>query len=236
MVSSKASALKRLKTSLKTAGIVGPSSRASTSKKDRKKGNPTYADVTRKLDIIKQQLNPFEVKTTRLKFDVLGRRVKGGVGKPGLTKQVGEDNVSLLFFFKGLLLRFDTPHSINANSFRSIFTLKPMQRKKTLLVELNRRNKAGGLVDRRFGENDPTLTPEERMLERFAHERQKRARGGLQFNLEDDDDDEGLTHYGRSLAEIDDFEEGDLGMSDEDDKGGFMEHLLCCCTLFFLQG
>ncbi|RUS21119.1 nucleolar protein 14 [Endogone sp. FLAS-F59071] len=198
MVSSKASALKRLKTSLKTAGIVGPSSRASTSKKDRKKGNPKHADVTRKLDIIKQQLNPFEVKTTRLKFDVLGRRVKGSVGKPGLTKQVGEDN-----------------------------------RKKTLLVELNRRNKAGGLVDRRFGENDPTLTPEERMLERFAHERQKRARGGLQFNLEDEDDDgEGLTHYGRSLAEIDDFEEEDLDMSDEDDKGKFMEHLLRCCTLF----
>jgi len=28
-----------------------------------------------------------------------------------------------------------------------------------------------------------------------------------------------LTHYGQSLAEIDDFDEPDLILSDEDDKG-----------------
>ncbi|RUP49341.1 nucleolar protein 14 [Jimgerdemannia flammicorona] len=185
MSSSKASALKRLKSSLKAAGAIGPGSRASTSKKDRKKGKPNDAanrnDVARKLDAIKHQMNPFEMKTTHTKFDILGRRVKGSVGRPTLTKQVGDDN-----------------------------------RKKTLLVEMNRKNKAGGIVDRRFGENDPTLTAEERMLERFTREKQKRARGGTLFNLDDDED---LTHYGQSLANIDDFDEADLGLSDEDDKG-----------------
>ncbi|RUS33770.1 Nop14-like family-domain-containing protein, partial [Jimgerdemannia flammicorona] len=177
MSSSKASALKRLKSSLKAAGAIGPGSRASTSKKDRKKGKPNDAanrnDVARKLDAIKHQMNPFEMKTTHTKFDILGRRVKGSVGRPTLTKQVGDDN-------------------------------------------MNRKNKAGGIVDRRFGENDPTLTAEERMLERFTREKQKRARGGTLFNLDDDED---LTHYGQSLANIDDFDEADLGLSDEDDKG-----------------
>lgn len=37
---------------------------------------------------------------------------------------------------------------------------------------MQRRNKAGGIVDRRFGENDPTMTPEEKMLERFTKEKQ----------------------------------------------------------------
>lgn len=47
-----------------------------------------------------------------------------------------------------------------------------MQRKRTLLVEMQRKNKVGGIMDRRFGENDPTMTPEEKMLERFTKEKQ----------------------------------------------------------------
>jgi nucleolar protein 14 len=91
------SALKRLKNSLKTAGIIGQASRASTSKKNKKKGNPSEVgkhDRTEKLNLIKGEMNPFEMKVTSTKFDVLGRKVKGVVGKPALTKQVGEDNVS----------------------------------------------------------------------------------------------------------------------------------------------
>lgn len=82
------------------------------------------------------------------------------------------------------------------------FALGALQRRKTLLVEMQRRNKAGGIVDRRFGENDPTMTPEDRMLERFTREKQKRVRGGELFNLEDDDDggDGQLTHFGQSLG------------------------------------
>ncbi|KAI1293188.1 nucleolar complex protein 14 [Mortierella claussenii] len=177
------SALYRLKSSLKEAGAIGPNSRASLSKKDRKKGRPTAAsaknDLNKKLAHIKDAMNPFEMKTTRQKYDVLGRKTKGVDGKPTLSKQVGEEN-----------------------------------RRKTLLQELQKKNKAGGVIDKRFGEDDPNMTPEDKMLERFTREKQSRAKGGAMFNLEEEAD---LTHYGQSLAGLDDFDEAELGYSDGDD-------------------
>ncbi|KAF9514135.1 hypothetical protein BS47DRAFT_1343462 [Hydnum rufescens UP504] len=89
------------------------------------------------------------------------------------------------------------------------------QRKKLLLPEYERRGRAGGVIDRRFGENDSTLTPEERMLERFTKERQRASRG-VEFNLEDDED---LTHYGQSLSALDDFDGTGLALEDPEDKG-----------------
>ena len=83
-----------------------------------------------------------------------------------------------------------------------------------MLKEYELKNHAGAIIDRRFGENDPTMTPEERMLERFTKERQRTARGSA-FNLEDEDD---LTHYGQSLSKMDDFEEAGLGLDDEDES------------------
>ncbi|KAF9900264.1 nucleolar complex protein 14 [Linnemannia zychae] len=177
------SALYRLKSSLKEAGAIGPNSRASLSKKDRKKGRPTAAsaknDLNKKLAHIKEAMNPFEMKVTRQKYDILGRKTKGVDGKPTLSKQVGEEN-----------------------------------RRKTLLQELQKKNKAGGVVDKRFGEDNPNMTPEEKMLERFTREKQSRAKGGAMFNLEEESD---LTHYGQSLAGLDDFDEDGLGYSDDED-------------------
>lgn len=92
------SALKRLKTSLQSAGVVGQQSKASRSKKDRKKGKPSEVgkvDHSAKLAVIRGEFNPYEMKTTRTKFDVVGRKIKGVSGKPTLSKQVGEDNVSI---------------------------------------------------------------------------------------------------------------------------------------------
>ncbi|KAK7470165.1 nucleolar complex protein 14 [Stygiomarasmius scandens] len=86
------------------------------------------------------------------------------------------------------------------------------QRKKTLLKEWEERGRAGGIVDRRFGENDPTMSLEERMLERFTRERQKASRGSV-FNLEDEDE---LTHYGQSLSKLDDFD--NVGLMDDEDE------------------
>ena len=40
------------------------------------------------------------------------------------------------------------------------------------MKERLRRNRTGGVVDRRFGENDPDMDPEEKMLERLAREKQ----------------------------------------------------------------
>lgn len=87
---------------------------------------------------------------------------------------------------------------------------------------MNSRNKVGGLVDRRFGENDPTMTPEERAAERFARESQKKMRKESMFNLEDDEDEFQLTHLGQTLdldgANQDDFEAGDLDGSESDEE------------------
>jgi nucleolar protein 14 len=75
----------------------------------------------------------------------------------------------------------------------------------------------GGLVDKRFGENDPTMSLEERMLARFTKERQRSSKGAL-YNLEDEDE---LTHYGQSLSKLDDFDNAGLNLDDEeqDDAG-----------------
>lgn len=71
-------------------------------------------------------------------------------------------------------------------------------------------------MDRRFGENDPTMTPEERMLERFTRERKRESKGAL-FNLEEEDE---LTHYGQSLSKLDDFDNIGLGLDDNDEDAG----------------
>jgi len=87
---------------------------------------------------------------------------------------------------------------------------------------MNSRNKIGGLVDRRFGENDPTMTPEERAAERFARESQRKMRKESMFNLEDDEEEMQLTHMGQSLTfdgpNQDDFDAGDLEEAESDDE------------------
>lgn len=90
------------------------------------------------------------------------------------------------------------------------------KRRETLLVDMQRRNKVGGILDRRFGENDPTMAPEDKMLERFAMEKQRSYKKSSMFDLEDDEPMEDvLTHGGKSLTfdddePVDDFQEGDL--------------------------
>ena len=93
------------------------------------------------------------------------------------------------------------------------------RRRETLLKELQSRNKVGGLLDRRFGENDPTMTPEQRAAERFARQQESKMRKTSMFNLENDSEEElQLTHGGKSLdfegVVQDDFQE-DLGDLDE---------------------
>ncbi|RPA94818.1 Nop14-like protein [Choiromyces venosus 120613-1] len=177
------SQLKRLKASLRTAGITGQQKSKKAAKKQRQSTtkNDSRLDRNATLQTIREEFNPFEIKTTKEKHAVIGRgKIKGAQGRPGLSKQIGEEN-----------------------------------RKRTLLVEMQKRNKAGGILDRRFGENDPTMTPEEKMLERFTKEKQKRVRGGDIFNLDDDDE---LTHFGQSLGGLaDDFDaQNDLMLSDDE--------------------
>nr|VWO96259.1 Calcium-transporting ATPase (EC [Ganoderma boninense] len=175
----KGSQLKQLKTALHSAGLT-PQAQGG---KKRKRAAPTERDKERKaakLKDIQQKLNPFDVKVTKLKHDVGGRRIIGTTGRPAQSKQAGIE-----------------------------------QRKKTLLKEFDERDRSGGIVDRRFGENDPTMPIEERMLERFTRERQRASKGAA-FNLEDEDE---LTHYGQSLSKLDDFDNVGLGLDDEEDDG-----------------
>jgi nucleolar protein 14 len=80
-------------------------------------------------------------------------------------------------------------------------------RRKTLLPEMNRRNKVGGVIDRRIGEDDPGMGVEERMMARFERE-QQRKRGNV-FDLEEADDEVELTHGGQSLRFGDEGEDYD---------------------------
>lgn len=53
-----------------------------------------------------------------------------------------------------------------------MFLLLFFQRKETLLKEYKHKNKANKLIDRRFGEYDAKMAPEDKILQRFAMERQ----------------------------------------------------------------
>jgi nucleolar protein 14 len=97
------SQLKRLKTSLREQGIVGPQK----SKKQKKQNLQSGANIEKRiqrtaaLNGIREKFNPFEFKTLARgpKFDVTSNRtVGGGVGKggkarPGVTKGLGEETV-----------------------------------------------------------------------------------------------------------------------------------------------
>lgn len=191
------SQLKRLKASLREQGITGQQ----RSKKDKKKQHGVNGDQRMQrqaaLQGIRDAFNPFEVKAPSrpAKFEtttnrtINGKAAKGTVGRPGVTKSMGEE-----------------------------------ARRRQLLPEMQRRNKVGGVLDRRIGESDPTLTPEERALQRFTREKQKN-RGSL-FDLEEADDEDGLTHGGQALDfdgilkpkddfDADDISGSDLGSGDE---------------------
>lgn len=98
------------------------------------------------------------------------------------------------------------------------------RRRATLLKELQSRNKVGGMNDRRFGEDDPNMTPEQKAAERFARQAMRVGRKNDTFNLEDDGDYElTLTHGGRALdfdgrtkSLKDDFDESVSGSDAED--------------------
>ncbi|KAL4765217.1 snoRNA-binding rRNA-processing protein NOP14 [Aspergillus foveolatus] len=167
------SQLKQLKASLRDTGLLGPQK----SKKQKRQNAKTGANAQNRaqretaLNAIRERFNPFEIRTVT--------RGKFDV----TTRDGGAKSVS--------------------GNFRPGVTksLGEERRRQTLLQEMDRRNKVGGIMDRRFGENDPTMTPEERAAERFARASQKKLRKDSMFNLEEDDEEEfTLTHKGESLS------------------------------------
>ncbi|PHH50116.1 putative nucleolar complex protein 14 [Ceratocystis fimbriata CBS 114723] len=179
------SQLKRLKSSLREQGIIGPQK----SKKQKKaQANDVKGQTERRLrkaaalGSIREQFNPFDLKHSRgPKFEVTTNKPpasKGVMGRPGVTKAVGEQ-----------------------------------RRQETLLVEMQRRNKVGGILDRRIGEYDPNMALEDKMLERFVAEKQRSHKKSSLFDLEDEEPVSALTHNGQALT-FDDYNDNDDDMSD----------------------
>lgn len=98
-----------------------------------------------------------------------------------------------------------------------ICELTGLQRRETLLMEVQTRNKVGGILDRRLGEDDPNMTAEERNIERFTKER-SRKKGGAIFDLEDGEGEDLLTHGGQTLDLNDDYDARSLEDGSDEDE------------------
>ncbi|XP_078071316.1 nucleolar protein 14 [Mustelus asterias] len=90
------------------------------------------------------------------------------------------------------------------------------RRTETLLKEYQKKGKANSFVDRRFGEYDSGLTPDEKMTKRFSLERQRLHTKKDVYNLNEDEE---LTHYGQSLADIEKFNDMPDSDNETEDKG-----------------
>ncbi|KAJ5677408.1 uncharacterized protein N7477_003041 [Penicillium maclennaniae] len=189
------SQLKQLKASLKDSGVIAPQQ----SKKQKRQNAKTGAAAQNRnqrnaaLQAIRDRFNPFEIKAPAGRAKFEATTRDSG-SKPAARARPGVTK-----------------------------SLGEERRRATLLQEMNSRNKVGGLIDRRFGENDPTMTPEERAAERFARESQRKMRKESMFNLEDEEDDFQFTHMGQPLTLEgetlkDDFEAGDLNGEESDEE------------------
>ncbi|KAF2764783.1 Nop14-like protein [Teratosphaeria nubilosa] len=183
------SQLKRLKTSLREQGITGPPK--SKKQKRAPKSASHHQDRHAALQQIRDSFNPFELR-------------------PGNARPA----------------KFESASAKSGNRYKDVLhrpgvskSAGEEMRRRNLLLEMQRRNKVGGLVDRRIGEGDPGMTAEERAVQRFAREK----RGNV-FDLENSDDEAGkvgLTHLGRPLIEYD-FGEALSDGGDSGSEDGFL--------------
>ncbi|KAM8802702.1 nucleolar protein 14 [Rhynchonycteris naso] len=90
------------------------------------------------------------------------------------------------------------------------------KRTQTLLKEYKERDKANVFTDRRFGEYNSSLSAEEKMARRFALEQQRQHEKKNIYNLNEDEE---LTHYGQSLADIEKHNDVVDSDSDTEDRG-----------------
>ncbi|KAJ7986855.1 hypothetical protein DPEC_G00332740 [Dallia pectoralis] len=90
------------------------------------------------------------------------------------------------------------------------------KRKETLLKEYKTKDKSNKFIDKRFGEYDTTMDPEEKILQRFSIERQRNQDKKNMYNLNEDEE---LTHYGQSLAEMEKLTDIVDSDDDADEKG-----------------
>ncbi|KAM6135652.1 nucleolar protein 14 isoform 2-T2 [Phoenicopterus ruber ruber] len=91
-----------------------------------------------------------------------------------------------------------------------------MVRTQTLLKEYKEREKTNVFKDKRFGEYNTKISPEEKMIRRFTLERQQNYGKKNIYNLNEDEE---LTHYGQSLAEIEKLNDIVDSDSDTEERG-----------------
>uniref|UniRef100_A0A674PH81 NOP14 nucleolar protein homolog (yeast) n=1 Tax=Takifugu rubripes TaxID=31033 RepID=A0A674PH81_TAKRU len=92
------------------------------------------------------------------------------------------------------------------------------KRKETLLKEYKQKNKSSKFIDRRFGEYDTKMAPEDKILQRFAMERKRSYDKKDVFNLNEDEE---LTHFGQSLAKMETFNDF-VNSDDESEEKGLL--------------
>uniref|UniRef100_A0A8C6YMK1 NOP14 nucleolar protein n=1 Tax=Nothoprocta perdicaria TaxID=30464 RepID=A0A8C6YMK1_NOTPE len=90
------------------------------------------------------------------------------------------------------------------------------KRTQTLLKEYKEKEKSNVFKDKRFGEYNTKLSPEEKMIKRFTLERQQNFGKNNIYNLNEDEE---LTHYGQSLAEIEKLNDIVDSDSDTEERG-----------------
>ncbi|KAK9532481.1 hypothetical protein VZT92_009862 [Zoarces viviparus] len=92
------------------------------------------------------------------------------------------------------------------------------KRKDTLLKEYKQKGKSSKFIDRRIGEYDTNMVPEDKILQRFAMERQRVHEKKDLYNLNEEEE---LTHYGQSLAEMEKFNDN-VNSDDETEEKGLL--------------
>lgn len=173
------SQLKQLKAALQANGLVGQ-----TNIKRKNKKSKTPLETRRVNDEnknilagIRSQFNQFDTRINRTKHDVT-------VVKGGKFVKVGSEQHN----------RATKSHGKDEKQMRVHYA-----------ASKGLKGRTGGIVDRRFGENNRNMTAEEKMLERFTRERQGAGKkqvfslGSDDENANDDDDGFVLTHSGRAL-------------------------------------
>ncbi|KAM3937753.1 nucleolar protein 14 [Leptodactylus fuscus] len=113
-----------------------------------------------------------------------------------------------------------TKHDVGLPGVSKSKALK--KRKDTLLREYQQRGKSSVFSDKRFGEYDTKLTPEEKMMKRFALERQKHVDKKTMYNLNEEEE---LTHYGQSLATLEKMTDAVDSDSDTEERGALSAEL-----------
>ncbi|XP_070256267.1 nucleolar protein 14 [Myotis yumanensis] len=90
------------------------------------------------------------------------------------------------------------------------------KRTQTLLKEYKERDKSNVFIDKRFGEYNSHISAEEKMMRRFALEQQRQHEKRNIYNLNEDEE---LTHYGQSLADIEKLNDIVDSDSDTEERG-----------------